>query len=110
MTTISGTASFMALMELCTGPSASKALDPVSSLTSGIPKSMSAGTPSEWSSLASFTILSTESWNWPGMEAISFLTSLPYIAKSGYIRSSGVSTVSLSILLIFSVFLSLLGL
>ncbi len=64
-------------------PPSAYASEPRESFTFGMPKRSTAGMPSENVSLASATILSTDCWKFPGIEAISFFTFFPCVTKSG---------------------------
>src|SRR5580765_353357 len=89
-----GTWSFTALTARCTMPFGSKPELPRSSFRSGMPNRMMAEIPKAATSLASFTKRSTESLNWPGIEAISSRRSRPSTTNSGKIKSDGARLVS----------------
>src|SRR6185436_4521653 len=63
-------------------------------LRSGMPKRITARIPASQASRAAFTASSTESWNWPGIEAIGLFSLFPGRTKSGRTRSAGESSVS----------------
>ena len=60
-----------------TGPSGSRLPLPQLSLTSGMPKRMTAGTPTSAAARASSTTVSADHWNCPGIETMGFLTPVP---------------------------------
>ena len=75
--------SLMARVACCTIPSSAYASDPRGSLSSGIPKSSTAGMPMLAASLASLTTSSTESRYWPGIGAIGWRSPRPCTTNSG---------------------------
>jgi len=65
--------------------------------------------PASRAVFTSRTMLSTDIWKLPGMEAMGFLTPLPGTTKRGYMKSSTDSFVSRIRRRKFSFFLNLLG-
>jgi hypothetical protein len=72
-----GTSRLIARTACCTIPSSAHAPVATSSLLSGNPNRITAGTPSECTSCASFTASSTDKLNTPGIDRISFRTPSP---------------------------------
>src|SRR5581483_5985682 len=94
MTTRSGNSLLIARDACCTIPSSAQAPVATSSLLSGRPNRMMAGTPSECASRASLTASSTDRLYTPGMERTSLRTPSPGHTNMGYTSPSGDNCVS----------------
>ena len=80
---MSGTAALMARRARCTMPSGDHARLPKGAFRSGRPKRRTAGIPSAATVRQTYTALSTESWDTPGIEATGLSTFCPGHTKRG---------------------------
>ena len=94
ITVSSGSASLSARIAICTMPSSSKAPEPISSLSAGMPKSSTESTPAARTAPASSTSSLIDSRCTPGIESMSSRTSVPALTNNGWIRCAAVSSVS----------------
>ena len=94
ITTRSGWASFSARTAIWITPSSSYAPVPNSSLEAGIPKRITARTPTEISSVASATASAIERRSTPGIASMGSRTASPAVTNIGWTRCSGLRLVS----------------
>jgi len=83
ITARSGAWAFTAAIARGMMPSAAHPAEPVSSFFSGMPNRITAGMPRSRTVRHSSASTSTDIWNTPGMEVISFFTPRPGTANSG---------------------------